>query len=498
VQARGFERKLSFTAATDAQSRRALGVGSDTQESRAGVKCAGGVGRGRALADARVLYAEDDAMTREQLASYLQRRVAELYVAADGAEALGLFRTHRPDIVVTDIRMTRLDGLELSREVKACDPAVPIVVTTAHSDGGFLLQAIELGVERYVLKPIDTAKLVAALEFCANAAQAARNLRLAQAVVESVSDALVILDGEGRVCTVNPAFTNLTGWTVCAVTGQPLGELLGGQDVELRSHLGSGSSATWRGEFWLRRADGRAFCALGSLDLVPSDRRGGARRVLKFFDHSETRRAHEQMWRLAHHDALTGLPNRLLADEALRETLSASQAAGRSFAVLFIDLDRFKAVNDTHGHDTGDSVLREAAHRIAGSVRAGDLVSRRSGDEFVVLLREVSDQAEADAIAGRVRAAMTLPMVLDGNTLHVGCSVGVAVYPVHGDCPVQLLRHADHAMYRAKAGVCEHAEHCEEIASCGGKRPGAVGRTRGGALGCAGASATAASPAVRR
>jgi diguanylate cyclase (GGDEF)-like protein/PAS domain S-box-containing protein len=431
-----------------------------------------------ALAEVSVLYADGDPITRKRLAGYLRQRARVVHVAADGMEALTLFEAHRPDVVVTDIGMPRMDGLALVRAVKARDAATPIVVTSANSDSTHLLQAIDLGVERYVLKPVDTGKLVAALEFCARAAHSARSLRLAQAIVESVSDALAILDADGRICSVNPAFARLTGWGGSVVAGRPLADLLAGADLDLRVHLRSRSLSSWRGEFWLRKADGAAFWALGSLDPVPADGYGGDLRVFKFFDHTETRRAHEEIRRLAYHDPLTGLPNRLLADEATRETLAEAEATGRSFALLFIDVDRFKAVNDMHGHDVGDAVLREMGRRIAASVRAGDLVSRRGGDEFLVLLREVTDPDEAEAVAARVRAAMIPAIAVENRALEVGCSVGVAVYPLHGACPMELLRHADRAMYVAKAGACEHAGSCDELASCGGKRP--QGRTPAG------------------
>lgn len=155
---------------------------------------------------------------------------------------------------------------------------------------------------------------------------------------------------------------------------------------------------------------------------------------------------------LAHFDSLTGLPNRLLFDDALRRTLAeAKQAAGSQFGLLFVDLDRFKQVNDSYGHAIGDLLLREVARRLTGSVREDDLVSRRSGDEFVVLLRALGSAEEAYVIAERVRAAMQQAFELEGRTIAARCSVGAAIYPRDGEDARNLLRRADMAMYRAKA-----------------------------------------------
>lgn len=408
------------------------------------------------LGQTRVLYVEDDAAVREQMAQFLQRRVRELIVAGDGLEGIEAFRRLRPDMVVTDVRMARLDGLSMVREMRAMDESVPIVVTSAFGDPRYLLEAIELGVERYVLKPLNVDKLLDALEFCSRIAHAERGLRLSQAIIESASEAVVVLDAAGRIASVNPAFRALTGYDAARVQGQSISLLVSEADgTTIQDH--DGAPQRWRGELGMRRADGSIFHAMCSVDPVLGPDGSVQHRVLMFYDVTEARNAREQMQHLAYYDPLTGLANRRLFDEQLHRALESARRERLQLGLLFVDLDRFKEVNDTHGHAIGDLLLREVGQRLRDTVRDQDLVSRRSGDEFVLLLRHLGGRDEAAAVAERVRAAVAAPLCLEGHTISISCSVGTAVYPQDGTEPRALLRHADNVMYQAKkAGAKPH------------------------------------------
>jgi diguanylate cyclase (GGDEF)-like protein/PAS domain S-box-containing protein len=412
------------------------------------------------LAGISLLYVEDDVEAREQLAQFLRRRVRTLHVAGDGLEALALFERHRPDVVLTDILMPRMDGLTMVRHLKALDAAVPVVITSALSESRFLIEAIELGVERYVLKPVDTRRLVEVLEFCVRAARSEQSGRLAQAVLTATSDAVAIIAANGIVTLVNPAFVRVTGWAAGEVVNRPFEALLDPEEAVLRAQLRATQASAWRGEFRLRSAAGAVLHALGSLDPLAGRGAAADSRVLVFFDNGEARRAHAELQHLARADSLTGLSNRLVFDEALDQTLVAAASAGRQFALLFVDLDRFKQINDRHGHAAGDALLREVGRRLSESVREADLTSRRGGDEFVILLRDLSSVEEAHLIAERVRAALEPEIRINGLQLTVRCSVGVAIYPLDGRDARSLLRQADAAMYGAKAAGGDRTAGC--------------------------------------
>ena len=404
----------------------------------------------RALADARVLYVDDDTEVRDQLAQFLRRRVRELHVADDGAAGLESFRRNRPDVVVTDIRMPALDGLKMTRGIRALCEDVPVVVTTAYSEVSELLQAIDLGIARYVLKPIDTDVLLDALEYCARMVRAERGLRLSQAVIDSASEGIVILDPQGRIASLNPAFCAVTGFEHAAVVGEHVSLLLDPDESASVELLSATTTSTWRGEIRMRRADGATFYAMSSIDPVVGPAGAIDYRVLMFFDVTEAKHAREEIHYLAHYDVLTGLPNRRLFDEQLRRALTAAKATSEEIGVLFIDLDQFKAVNDTHGHAIGDLLLREVARRLRGAVREHDLVSRCSGDEFTVLLRQLHGGREAWAIAERVRTSIDAPFDVETRSIAVSCSIGLAFWPGEVEEAQDLLRQADTFMYRAK------------------------------------------------
>lgn len=157
-----------------------------------------------------------------------------------------------------------------------------------------------------------------------------------------------------------------------------------------------------------------------------------------------------EMWQMAHHDQLTGLPNRLLLSERLAAAIPAAEHVGAQLAVLFADLDKFKPVNDTFGHAVGDQLLQAVALRLLAATRKTDTVSRQGGDEFVLLLKETSSKSATAAIAEKVCQSVAKPYLIDGNIITIGITVGISIFPLDCDSPVGLLKNADAAMYKAK------------------------------------------------
>ena len=280
-------------------------------------------------------------------------------------------------------------------------------------------------------------------------------LRRASQVFEHARDAILLVDREHRVLAANRAYTELTGYPAAEVIGALLPSLrLGVQDIDfcnrLRAHLEL--HRHWEGELPCVRRDGSAIVLRAALSAMSED---GATTgyMIMLSDISERRRAVEQARHQAEHDALTGLPNRILFMDRLGQALAAYTRQGRQFAIMFIDLDHFKEVNDGLGHEAGDAVLQEVANRLRHCVRRVDTVSRLGGDEFVVLLADIGTVDQDDHVAhvaGTILQAAARPIDAGGQQASLSVSIGVAVCPADGDDAKTLLRHADVAMYHAK------------------------------------------------
>lgn len=401
------------------------------------------------LSSMTVLYVEDDLDIRAQVQTFLQRRVGTLWLAENGREGLEKYLEHQPDIVVTDVRMPHMDGLAMAAKIKQHNAAVPVIVVTAFNDVDYLLAAIESGIDRYVLKPVKTEVLIKALEEGARRVTAQREAELAATVMGGVSEAVVVCTPQGEVVSVNPAYARATGFHQDSVRGKPLQALLRGS-AEQPLPLLTDNPTPWHGEAEIFTTSANTFFAWVMFDPV-YDRRGHvAYHVLMFYDITERKRAEDRLRVLAHFDVLTGLPNRILFDDRLIQAVLSARRHKETVALLFIDLDKFKQVNDQHGHIIGDLLLREVGQRLGECVRACDTVSRRSGDEFVLLLPGIRDRADAELVAERVRISLADTFQIEGLSLKLSASIGIALFPDDADDPRDLSHRADLAMYHAK------------------------------------------------
>ncbi|WP_404851338.1 EAL domain-containing protein [Cupriavidus sp. D384] len=279
-------------------------------------------------------------------------------------------------------------------------------------------------------------------------------MRLASLVYSSSSEAMVVTSLDGTIIDVNPAFSAATGYTVTEIRGRS-GYSIGGtgHTAALRvERLRASVEATgkWNGEIPIRRKDGSEFPAYLTVDTYLAHAHGERRRVALIHDMTEKRRAEEVIRHQANYDALTDLPNRRLFFERLQQEIERSRSTQDVLALLFIDLDRFKEVNDTLGHDQGDLLLREAVRRITGSIRATDTVARLAGDEFTVILPAVGHTGVAEGIAQAILERIAAPYSLAGEMVVVSASIGVAIYPQDADSAEALVVCADQAMFAAK------------------------------------------------
>lgn len=282
-----------------------------------------------------------------------------------------------------------------------------------------------------------------------------RFLSLTQTVFAHAAEGMVITDAHNRILEVNPAFTDITGYPLAEARGRDPSILASGRhDASFYADMWAAieTEGAWRGEIWNRRRDGSLYAQRLSIARIVD----GAGRTLNyigvFSDVTEQRRQTDAIRHFANHDPLTGLPNRVLLEDRVIQALMRGQREGLGLALLFIDLDGFKPVNDRFGHALGDVVLKEVAVRIAEAVRESDTVARLGGDEFVVLLLGVQGGPAAETIARKILARIVPPIDLGENrSARVGASIGVALYPTDGTDGKALMDAADAAMYRAKA-----------------------------------------------
>ncbi len=278
-------------------------------------------------------------------------------------------------------------------------------------------------------------------------------LRLSASVFHHAHDGIMICDARERILDVNPTFTEISGYAASDVLGKTPAMLSSGRQTsefyqamwrEIRSQ------GYWRGEIWNRRKNGEFYACLMTITAVVSQAGVITHYIGVFSDITLLKSHQEKLELLAHYDALTHLPNRVLLSDRMSQALAQARRSGHLLAIAYLDLDGFKPVNDQYGHDTGDLLLMEVARRLKEATRAGDTVARLGGDEFVLLLPSLTDLEECDRIATRVLSSLSAPARVAGHEVQVSASMGITLFPQDGADADTLLRHADQAMYQAK------------------------------------------------
>lgn len=278
-------------------------------------------------------------------------------------------------------------------------------------------------------------------------------LQLAAMVYNNSSEAMMITDENNRIIAINPAFTEITGYTMDEVSGRNPGLLKSGKhDADFYSNLWNEVKmrGTWHGQIWNRRKSGDIYPEWLTINTILSPDGSVHRHVALFSDITDKVRTDELIWRQANFDLLTDLPNRRMFHDRLEQEIKKAHRAKSRLALLFIDLDRFKEVNDTLGHHLGDRLLIKAAHRIVSCVRESDTVARVGGDEFTIVLSELPDGTDVEKIAQLILEKLAAPFLLGTEQAYVSASIGITFYPDDALDVEQLLRNADQAMYLAK------------------------------------------------
>ncbi len=284
--------------------------------------------------------------------------------------------------------------------------------------------------------------------------QAQAELKRYATVFTNAREGMVITDASAQIIAVNPAFTEITGYPLEQIAGATPAVLSSGrQDEHYYQKMWSAlkERGQWQGEIWNRRRSGDIYPEWLSIAAVRDSEGETTHYIGIFSDVTERKEAEARIHHLAHHDALTGLPNRLLLQDRLGQAIREARRKGSQVGILFMDLDRFKWINDTLGHDAGDHLLRTITRRCLDVLRESDTLARLGGDEFVAILPGLQQAQDAGLVARKLLAAITQPCMLGNHELSVTCSIGIAVFPGDGTTDSLLLRNADAAMYRAKS-----------------------------------------------
>jgi diguanylate cyclase (GGDEF)-like protein/PAS domain S-box-containing protein len=365
--------------------------------------------------------------------------------------------------VLVDLFLPDSQGIETFDKLLLAAPHVPILVLSGPGDEDIAIQALQRGAQDYLLKgELTSHSLSRALRNMIERKAVEEALFIekerAQVTLNSIGDAVLSTDISGNVTYLNLAAESLTGWSREEASRRPVAEVFrimdGATRQPVRNHMElavqQNKAFGLTANCILIRRDGLEFAIEDSIAPI-HDRRGqvtGA--VMVFHDVTAARATSLRISHLAQHDCLTDLPNRLLLNDRLTRAIASARRNGNRLAVLFLDLDRFKHINDSLGHAIGDKLLQSVAERLVTRVRGSDTVCRQGGDEFVVLLSELGHPEDAAACAKKILTALTAPHRIAQHDVHVTVSIGVSTYPEDGQDAETLVKSADTAMYQAK------------------------------------------------
>lgn len=411
--------------------------------------------------DLTILFVEDEEWIREEL-GYFLRRLAPggVLTAADAEEGLKLFREHRPDLVITDLEMPGMHGLEMIREMRRIDPGRPILVVTAHSDTRFLIKAIELKVDHYLLKPVDLELLEDKIRQIGRQIELERRVGQQRIIMEEIAEIkgsmLMVLDRDLNALFLNRAYMEYVGCETPEACQQRAPSLA----RYMIEREGSFVPEHREGFAWVREIEAlppsRRIVALKrpleekeviySVALSYNPETG--HRIVAFSEITELVSSRDYYREHAKRDELTGLYNRFVFNRKFDQLSREAIERGGELSMILMDLDHFKAINDRYGHDFGDKVLRDVARVLQQSVGPEDFLARWGGEEFVILSQKGPE--ETLELAERIRQKVAEVKYGEKEALH--CSCGVATLRLEEDASDnhKMFRRADKALYQAK------------------------------------------------
>jgi diguanylate cyclase (GGDEF)-like protein/PAS domain S-box-containing protein len=418
------------------------------------------------------LIVDDEPANRKLLEALLRPEGYVTVTAANGEEALAVVKLQLPDLILLDVMMPGMDGYEVARRLKSDVTTlhIPIIMVTAQTDARALLDGLNAGAEEFLTKPVNRAELWLRVRNLLRLKELrdlvehqnrfleeevlARTLKLQRfrTAMDATGDGIFLVDGEAQTfIEVNATASKMLGYSRQEFLGLGSVPLEATTQIELerlRDAILGGSTSEMSTQARIRRKDGWHLPV--EIQRHTQVAGGDAITVGVIRDVTEREEAHLRLYQMAHHDPLTGLPNRTLFYDTLGKTLVQAKKKNWGVVVLYIDLDHFKTVNDTHGHAMGDVLLTQVGNRLLESVRVRDTVGRLGGDEFAVILILENRRKGAAVVARKIREALAVPFTLGSYDVVVTASIGITSFPEDASEPELLIKYADTAMYQAK------------------------------------------------
>lgn len=410
----------------------------------------------------RILIVEDEGLIAQDIENMVKNAGYEVCgVAQSGAQAVELAESLEPDLVLMDIILRGgMDGIEAARLIRErC--GLPVIYLTSHADETTLERAKLSEPLGYTLKPVEQKELMTVMEVALYKHKMELKLREREewlgTILQSIGEGVIATDRTGCVTFMNPVAEKLSGWRQHESIGKPLSSILhvvneeSGKLVRLSipELLSEGAPNPPNGAVQIVNYQDRIPVELNAT-LIRDAKDGASGLVLVLYDLTERKRYEEKLRHNAVHDHLTDLPNRILFYDRLSMALAQAQRDSHPVAIIMLDLDEFKKVNDTQGHNAGDKLLQGVAERLTHMFRRSDTIARLGGDEFVLLLPDLPYAEVARNVAKRIIHCFQKPFDIGGTQVGITASLGVAVFPGDGEDAETLIKNADIAMYRSK------------------------------------------------
>lgn len=424
---------------------------------------------------ARILVVDDEPRLLESLASLLRGRHYQVTEAGGGRRACQLIDEETFDLAMLDLRMPEVDGFAVMSHIANRQPGCGVIVVSGESSFTAVSRALRRGALDYIRKPFDPEELLATVDNVLGKQSLLRShdhiqMRLEKSealhryIVNSSPDIVFMLDGEGHFCFVNSKIETLLGYHPQELSGRHFRDILDDRDVARGTYALNGPNITADNPRTLevrlktrgsRRANRHFEITAFPIDPETWPHTGGNGREARYYgtarDVTERKEAEAFINFQAYHDLLTRLPNRALFKDRLELAITHARRENQKLAVMFLDLDRFKVINDTLGHAMGDRLLQAVTQRLERCLRKGDTLSRFGGDEFTLLLPSIHSHEDARQIARKLISALRAPFQLGEHEVFVGVSIGISIFPEAGADMDQLIQNADIAMYHVKA-----------------------------------------------
>jgi diguanylate cyclase (GGDEF)-like protein/PAS domain S-box-containing protein len=410
----------------------------------------------------RILIVEDEGLIARDVENMVRNAGYEVCgIASTGEEAVERADQTQPDLILMDIILRGdMDGVEAAERIRD-HFNIPVIYLTAHTDENTLERAKLTEPQGYTLKPVEQKELLTVIEMALYKHQLEMKLREREGwlatLLQSIGEGVIATDKSGNITFMNPVAEKLTGWRQEESINKPLTSVLHMVDeensklvrVSIPELLSQNLRNPVNGNVQIVNYEDKVPIELSSA-IIKDSKDSISGLVLVLHDLTERKRYEEKLRYNAIHDHLTELPNRFLFFDRLNMALAHAQRDIHKLGALMLDLDEFKKVNDTWGHNMGDKLLRSVAHRLVHMFRKGDTIARLGGDEFVLLLPEIPQPEVARNVAERILHSFHKPFEFDGLKISITASIGISIFPDDGEDADTIIRNADIAMYRAK------------------------------------------------